>query len=316
MTPTPHDALVRAILGQPCHAAEELRAMLPPEVVAELCLDTLAPVDGAFIDAALDESNADLLFTVALRCSEGRRAYVLIEHQSTFDPDMAGRLFDYQARIWERHRADHPGDAMRPPILVALLHHGPRPWLGLPRFIETLGLDDSVLRVFGRRLLDFEFAVDDLATQSDQQILERDCSAVVKLMLLALRNSRAHPRLHELIARECAAHRDELQRPGAVPAVTRIVRYVLEVDETPPATIWTTLKAALRPVTRSSVMPTAADVLRASVLQKVLIDQIEIKFGTVDAATRSRIRSAAHEPLREWLRRLMTATSLAAIFEG
>ena len=262
MTPTPHDALVRAILGQPCHAAEELRALLPPEVVAELCLDTLAPVDGAFIDAALDESNADLLFT------------------------------------------------------VALLHHGPRPWPGPPRFIETLGLDEAALEVLGRRLLDFEFAVDDLATQGDQQILARDCSRVVKLMLLALRNSRAHPRLHELIARECAAHRDELQRPEAVTAMTRIVRYVLEVDETPPATIWTALKAALRPETRSSVMPTAADVLRASVLQKVLINQIEIKFGTLDAATRSRIRSADSQHLHEWLRRLMTATTLAAVFEG
>src|SRR5688572_2907772 len=127
MTPTPHDALVRSILGQPAYAAEELRATLPPEVVAELCLDTLVPVDGAFIDAALDESNADLLFTVALRRNEGRRAYVLIEHQSTFDPKMARRLLRYQERIWERHDADHPHDDAAPPILVVLLHHGPRP---------------------------------------------------------------------------------------------------------------------------------------------------------------------------------------------
>jgi predicted transposase YdaD len=155
MTPTPHDALVRAILGQPCHAAEELRILLPPEVRAELRLDTLTPVDGAFIDAALDESNADLLFSVALREGSGRRAYILLEHQSTPDPAMAWRLLGYQAGIWERHRADHPGESTVPPILVALLHHGPRPWPGAPRFSEIVALQEPARTALGRRVLDF-----------------------------------------------------------------------------------------------------------------------------------------------------------------
>ena len=293
--------------------------MLPAEVVAELCLETLAPVDGAFIDAALDESNADLLFTVALRRSEGRRAYILIEHQSTHDDGMAWRLLHYQARIWERHRADHPGEAARPPILVTLLHHGPRPWPGVPRFGEVFGLDDAVRRAFGARLLEFEFALDDLATQSDEQLLARDCSAVVKLMLIALRNSRFHPRLHELVADVIALHREELLRPEAEPALQRLVRYVLQVDHAPPTTIRAALKAALRTEARSSVMVTAADVLRAEgrleARREDLIELLRARFGAMDEADRTRIESADEESLKEWLRRAAVAPTLHAVFE-
>lgn len=316
MTPTPHDALVRSILGQPGYAADELRSTLPPEVVAELCLDTLAPVDGAFIDAALDASHADLLFTVALRRSEGRRAYVLIEHQSTFDPTMARRLLRYQERIWERHEADFPRDEAEPPILVVLLHHGPRPWPVAPRFGERFRLDDAARSAFGARLLEFEFSLDDVAEQSDEQLLARDCSAVVKLMLLALRNSRSHLRLHELIAGAFAAHRDELLRPEAEPALQRLVRYVLEVDRAPGATIRTALEAALRPDARSSVMPTAAEVLQAEALQEGLLAQLKEKFGAVDAATCARIESADKGQLLLWMRRLVNAPTLRWLFEG
>ncbi len=53
MTSKPHDALFRAIFGLPCHAAAELRAVLPAAVVAELDLETLTPLDGSFVDEEL-----------------------------------------------------------------------------------------------------------------------------------------------------------------------------------------------------------------------------------------------------------------------
>jgi len=320
MTPTPHDALVRAIFGQPSCAAEELRVVLPPEVAGELRLDPLAPVDGAFIDAALDESNADLLFTVALRCDDGRRAYVLLEHQSTHDERMAWRLLEYQMRIWERHRADHPHDAVVPPILVELLHHGPRPWPAATRFDAVLGLDAPVRSAFGARLLDFEYVLDDLATQDDAALLARDRSAVVKVALLALRNSRSHPRLHELIAAEFPRHRAEPLAPAAEPALQRLARHVLETDEASPVVIRTALAAALRPETRSPAMPTAANVLRAEgrleARREDLIELLRARFGAVDEATRARIEVADEETLKACMRRVIVAPTLAAVFEA
>ena len=132
MTPTPHDALVRAIFGQPQYAAEELRAVLPSAALAELRLDTLAPVEGSFIDEGLRASSADLLFSVNLRGGGSGFVYVLFEHQSTSDERMPLRLLRYQTRIWERHAAAHPDEPRIPPIVPMLLHHGPKPWPWTP----------------------------------------------------------------------------------------------------------------------------------------------------------------------------------------
>ena len=318
MTPTPHDALVRSILGQPAYAAAELRVVLPPEITAALRLETLTPVDGAFIDAALDASHADLLFTAALRREEPRRALLLLEHQSTPDDRMAWRLLEYQLRIWERWRADHPDESQVPPIVTVLLHHGRRPWPSPASFATVMGLASGTREALGRRLLDFDFVIDDLATQDDAALLSRNCDPVVRLLLLALKNSRSHPRLHELMAEAFATHRQALLAPAAEPALLRLVRYVLETDEAPPDRIRAALKAALRPEPLpglvETAMPTAADVLRAEALQEALLDQLEQKFGAIDAATRGHVLAAGKEQLREWMHRLVRAATLEAIF--
>ena len=99
VTSTPHDALVRGIFGEPRFMAEELRTVLPSELLATLQLDSLAPVDGSFIDEALRETSADLLFSVGLRGAGSGLVHVLFEHQSTPNKRMPLRLLRYQARI-------------------------------------------------------------------------------------------------------------------------------------------------------------------------------------------------------------------------
>ena len=102
MNDNPHDHFIRAIFSQPQYAAAELRAVLPAALLAKIDLDTLASVSGSFIDAELQERAVDLLFSVRLRGGNEALIYVLFEHQSTFDPWMPLRLFEYQAKIWQR----------------------------------------------------------------------------------------------------------------------------------------------------------------------------------------------------------------------
>ncbi|WP_239377031.1 Rpn family recombination-promoting nuclease/putative transposase, partial [Frankia sp. Cj5] len=61
---TPHDAVFRRILGTPSNAASQVRAVLPPGLVARLDLDKLALVPGSLVDATLRWRHTDLLFTV------------------------------------------------------------------------------------------------------------------------------------------------------------------------------------------------------------------------------------------------------------
>ncbi|MEM9458914.1 MAG: DUF4351 domain-containing protein [Myxococcota bacterium] len=49
---------------------------------------------------------------------------------------------------------------------------------------------------------------------------------------------------------------------------------------------------------------------KREMLLKLLLDQIEQRFGPLPPATRARIDAAASEPLRAWARRVLTATTL------
>jgi predicted transposase YdaD len=63
MPPNPHDALFKWTFSQPELAAAELRAVLPPALVARLDLERLVLAEGSFVDRDLQGSHADRLFS-------------------------------------------------------------------------------------------------------------------------------------------------------------------------------------------------------------------------------------------------------------
>ena len=63
MPNTPHDGLFKATFSQVEHAAGELRAILPPALVARLDFTTLTLCPGSFVDEAFSWRHTDLLFT-------------------------------------------------------------------------------------------------------------------------------------------------------------------------------------------------------------------------------------------------------------
>ena len=110
MIPTPHDALFKAVLGQPEHARGMLRAVVPPVLAEAVDWQTLTLRPGSFVDAALTHQHTDLLYSAIWRERGEALVYLLFEHQSAPPTEglMAYRLLRYQDRIWERWRADHP----------------------------------------------------------------------------------------------------------------------------------------------------------------------------------------------------------------
>jgi predicted transposase YdaD len=291
-------------------------------VLAELRLETLAPVEGSFVDEGLHASSADLLFTVSLRDGGSGFVYVLFEHQSTPDERMPLRLLRYQTRIWERHAAAHPDEPRIPPIVPMLLHHGSKPWPWKPCFSSILAMDDRGLAAIGRNVLGFDFVLDDLACQTDAQILGRAMGAIARLTLVALRSSRNRPRLYEHVASVMQALESELRGPAVIPALARLARYVLEVDDSPPEVVRSAFTAALAREIRSSVMSTA-DMLRAEgrlegrleARRESLLELLEIKFGPVDSDVRARIEQAPLAQVTAWLRRFVVASTVGEVFE-
>lgn len=102
VTSNPHDALFKAVFGEPDNARGALRAVVPPALAAAVDWSTLAREPGSFVDDELRECHTDLLFSAQLRDGGGALVYVLFEHQSTPDPLMAYRLLRYAVRIWDQ----------------------------------------------------------------------------------------------------------------------------------------------------------------------------------------------------------------------
>jgi predicted transposase YdaD len=64
--PGPHDLFARFTFGHPERAAAELRAVLPPEVVARVDWSSLRREPASVVDPELRESQSDLLFSARL----------------------------------------------------------------------------------------------------------------------------------------------------------------------------------------------------------------------------------------------------------
>ncbi|WP_239381164.1 Rpn family recombination-promoting nuclease/putative transposase, partial [Frankia sp. CIT1] len=153
--------MFRRILGTPSNAASQVRAVLPPGLVARLDLDKLALVPGSLVDATLRWRHTDLLFTVPL---DGREAfvYVLIEHQSGNDPVMAFRMLRYVVRIWDRYLADHPRASRLPVVIPLVVHHNDRAWTAPVEVADLVDLDVGLIEAWREYLPRFRFLLDDL----------------------------------------------------------------------------------------------------------------------------------------------------------
>jgi hypothetical protein len=205
---TPHDALFKLVFERPEHAAGILRSLLPAEVVTHLDLSTLELVPGSFANAELRNVEADLLYRVKL---EGREAfvYVLLEHQSTVDPTMAFRLLRYMVRIWESWARAHPQARVLPPILPLVVTHGEAPWAAPRSLIELFGLSDPLREALAPLLVNFRYAVEDLAAADVTALrLRPDMSLMGRLTLFLLQRTR---RSGNLFA-ELDAWRDVLEQ--------------------------------------------------------------------------------------------------------
>jgi hypothetical protein len=134
----PHDLFVRFTFDQPERAAAELRAALPPQMVAQVDWDSLRREPGSVVDAELRETESDLLFSARLSGGRPMLFYVLLEHQSSVDRWMALRMLRYVVRQLERWRQDHPDSELLPVIIPLVLYHGPGGAWSAPRRVEEL----------------------------------------------------------------------------------------------------------------------------------------------------------------------------------
>jgi predicted transposase/invertase (TIGR01784 family) len=327
-TDNPHDALFRKTFSNPEHAAAELRAVLPPALLARMDLSTLQLASGSYVDAELSSSQSDLLFSVKI---QGRPAllYVLFEHQSTVDGLMPFRILKYVVRILDRHIADHGaarGVLPLPVVIPVVLHHSATGWTAPTRmealFDPELLAEPAILESVPR----LGFVLDDISHLSDDDLAARALGLLPTLVLWALRDARRPRAARRSLARWTSVIQELEAVESGLEALLTIFRYLFQVaQDLAPQTLLATL-ATTPQETKDALMTTMAERWiaegeakgeakgRIEERRMILLELLTAKFGELPEHAQLRIQTARAEVLWRWMKRYPDANSLESVF--
>jgi predicted transposase YdaD len=334
MSTTPHDTLIKAILGTPAHAATALRAILPASLSDALDWSALRSEPTEYVSVEGGSRHSDLLFSVPFRGEPRREAlvYVLFEHQSTEDPLMALRRFVYVGRLFEA-RVLRAGLARVPLVIPVVLAHAERPWVGPLALDELYDAPRELVDALGPLVPQLTYLIEDVTPMSDEQIATRVTTSVLQLMLILLRDARTTSADIEVYS--AAAHEllDAASSENG-PAFLSLFEYLIRTKEGSPAAIHRVI--ASLPSGAQEDMVSAYDNLvaewqaeyeakskaknraegKAEGRRLTLAKQLQLKFGALSDDVRARLDAADEASLDLWTERILVAATLDELFGG
>jgi hypothetical protein len=322
---TRHDALMRHVFGRPKAAAIEFRHVLPPEILGELDLGSLAISSSAYRRPSRAPLDSDLVFTAMLHGPEGSEPCsidMMLDHQSNPDELMPWRAHVYSGELWGRHVAAQPRRPRRLPFIipVLLLQYPAR---NTPtRLSDIMDIPDRLRVTFGTPF-ETKLYVDDLSRSVlDDPVADPGHLALVEItrtLLYAYKNPEAihDPRIPTLgplfdIVLDCFG-------PGEIEELMSYVVDVLGEDSPAFAMIVRTLSKAVE-----EVFVTVADKLRAEgraegrvgATAEALLRVLGHRAGAVSTLVRERVLGTADERiLQRWFDRALTADSVEEVFQ-
>jgi hypothetical protein len=325
MTGQPHDSVFKYTFSAPERAAEELRAVLPPEIIARVDWSTLKLEPGEFVDEELRRESTDLLFSA--RVAEGPTLiYVLLEHQSAPHPLMPVRMLRYLGRIWGAWTRANPEATRVPPIIPVVLHHGANGWTAPRDLSECLDCDPETLAALAPLLPQLGLLIDDLALHADEALRARAASALVKLVLLVLKHGRDAEDMDQRLLRWCELVAAVGAAPHGIDAVAAVGRYLIEVsDHLTNKGLSRVLRSAVGDRSNEVMMTIGEKLIargerrgrekgREEATRDLLLEMLTERFGDLPPALSEKVAAAPTTDLRRWARRLLTAATLGEVF--
>ncbi len=196
----PHDAFFKQFLSKPEIAADFLTQHLPSELLALLALPTLAEQKESFVDEALRSHFGDLLYQVQTKGGKPLYLYLLFEHKSYPDDDVAFQVLRYKVRIWEKEI----GKAKRlTPIVALVVYHGEVKWTAPLNFADLFEWEkdeQEVGVVLQRYLPEFVYHLVDLSALSDAEIQGGVWLRVFELLLKHIFDPTLGQQLYNILA--------------------------------------------------------------------------------------------------------------------
>lgn len=172
---TPHDAVFKAFLSRPETARDFMEIHLPPALVKLFRLDTLHLEASSFVEDNLRQYYNDVLYSLETSKGSGY-VYVLIEHQSSPDENMAFRLLRYAIATMQRHL--EAGNKTLPLVIPILFYQGkrsPYPWS--MNWLDAFPDPDTA-----RELYFHAFPLVDITLIPDDEIMQHRSMAALTLV--------------------------------------------------------------------------------------------------------------------------------------
>jgi hypothetical protein len=316
-----HDALFKIVFSDPALAAEELRAVLPPALVASIDWSTMTPMPTSFVDAVLRQRTSDLVYHARFLGS-GEVLLWLVEHQSTEDWWMLERIIDTKREMWRHWHTLHPEARHLPAIVPVVVYNGQRPWRAPTDMHALYGLPDDLREALGPHVLSCSFVLDDLCATTDEALRSRRMDAYARLCLFALARAAAEDFLDRLQAWQA-----ELRLVFRVVDRERINSFLLYTFKvhrhTDPTTGRKRIAAVVGPEQEDIVLSIADQLIQQGFDKGIekerrasLLRLLSGRFGAVPQQITARVDAASAAELEAWFDRAIDAATLDDVFRG
>jgi predicted transposase/invertase (TIGR01784 family) len=246
----PHDHFFKEILSRQEEAKDFVLHYLPEGVVELLDTETLELTKDSFVDQELRGHFSDLLYRVQLRSGQGAYLYLLFEHKSRPEGEIAFQLLRYMVRIWEQDLKQRARGPLLP-ILPCVVYHGETAWR-IPLDFHALVATPEELMEF---CPDFRYLVCDLSQYPDEAIKGVVTLRVALLVLKYIFRTDLEERLPEILGvlRELTVQRTGLEY------LETVLRYLVRAtDRVSEEGLQKALESVL-PATGGVIMPTLAE---------------------------------------------------------
>jgi hypothetical protein len=234
------------------------------------------------------------------------------------------RILRYMIQIWDEHLRAHPDALLLPPIIPVVVHHSAAGWTAPVAFSELLDVSADLRASLGRHLPSFEFLLDDVSAVEDEELRGRAITTFARIALFCLAKARTSGDFLSELRRWSEALSELVEAPNGVAALSMVVRYILEVTDTPPEHLHSML-SQLGPKAEEASM-TGEQMLiekyraewlaegRAEGRVEMLLRLLSVKFGPSSAEVELRVRSADVAELDVWAERVLGAQAIDDVF--
>ena len=307
-----HDQGYRLLFSHPEMVEDLLRHLVREPWVQRLDLGTLRRLPATHVSEDLRSRSPDIAWRVSFADGD-LPVYLVFEFQSTIDPYMAVRMEVSVGLLLQdliRRGEGLPGGAL-PPVVGVLVYNGKPPWSGARELAELVprapaGLDRyrprhrylvvDLGRIPEGRLPGAESLVGALVRLERARSLEEVREVVGDL------GRRLPASVHRELRRAFASWLTRVLLPARVPeAAVPELGDLQEVETMLDEIDWTR---------------EAKERGRQEGEARVLLSQLEHKFGRVPKKVRSRVEAANADLLLQWAPRVLSAARLEDVFEG